>query len=57
MADRTIKIRYSAPSNITFHGCMDTGILESDWAQMTSEEQDWVVLEELCNLLDLSEET
>lgn len=51
----TVKLRYSAPSNITFHGVIDTRIEREDWREMTWREQDDVTAQLLFNLVDIDE--
>lgn len=52
----TVKLHYSAPGNITFHGEIDTGITHEEWAEMSGEERDEVVTEELFALVDIGAE-
>lgn len=52
MTEETIKIRYSAFSNITFKGELDTGIPVTEWIRMSELTKDNVLAEELFNLVD-----
>lgn len=49
----TIKITYSAPSNITFHGEIDTEISREEWAEMSQEDQAEVIDGRIGELLDI----
>lgn len=49
----TIKITYSAPSNITFRGEIDTEISVDEWKGMSAEEQASVVDDCIGELLDV----
>jgi hypothetical protein len=51
--DETIKLTYSAPSNITFHGEIDTGISPQDWAEMSQENQNEVIQEYVNELVNI----
>lgn len=57
MADNdTVKIHYSASSNLSFHGEIDTEIPREKWKKMTDAERDAAVDEEIYNLIDVSVE-
>lgn len=49
----TIKITYSAPSNITFRGEIDTDISREEWAEMSQKEQAEVIDDRIGELLDI----
>jgi hypothetical protein len=49
----TVKIGYSAMSNISFHGVVDTEIPVDEWHEMSAEEQDEVIAEVQNELVDL----
>lgn len=51
--NETIKIRYSAPSNITFHGEIDTKITREEWAETSQKEQAEVIDDYTAGLLDI----
>ena len=49
----TVKLRYSAASNISFHGKYDTGITREDWDEMSWSERDDVITDALYYLVDI----
>lgn len=49
----TIKLRYSASSNITFRGEIDTGISREEWGEMSEEEQAEVIQDVAAELVDI----
>lgn len=49
-----IVISYSSSSNITFHGEIETEITRAEWREMSSEEQDELVKEYTCDLVDIT---
>lgn len=51
--ERTIKLRYGAASNITFHGTIETNITVSEWNEMTNDEQEQVTTNALYELVDI----
>lgn len=52
MAD-TVILHYSASSNISFRGELDTGISKAEWAEMSDEEQNQAIEDEVFNLIDI----
>lgn len=52
----TVLIHYCASSNSHFNGVIDTGITKSDWAEMSEEQRDRAVDDEIYNLIDISVE-
>jgi len=51
--DETVKITYSAPSNITFHGEVDTGMTKEEWAEAGQEGQAEIIDATIADLLDV----
>jgi hypothetical protein len=51
----TVKLKYSASSNISFRGEIDTGIPREEWAEMGDEEKDAIITEQLHALVDIGE--
>ncbi len=51
----TVKFRYSASSNASFYGEIDTNITREKWNTMSEQERVDVLTEELFNLVDISE--
>ncbi len=49
----TVKLRYGAWSNITFHGVIDTEVEREDWEEMTMQEQNDVMSEALFRIVDV----
>lgn len=49
----TVKLRYDAASNISFHGVYDTGIERDEWDEMSGAEQDDVMTDALHYLVDI----
>ncbi len=49
----TIKFGYSASSNISFNGEIDTGITREEWAQMSEKEQDQEMDQAIYGLVDI----
>lgn len=50
-----VKFRYSAASNISFKGTVDSGIDWEDWKEMKGREQEEVEGSVLRNLIDLEQ--
>ena len=55
IAMTTVKLRYSASSNITFHGEIDTQIERQEWEEMSQKEQDEIISDVLFELIDIGE--
>lgn len=53
MSEETIKLRYSALSNITFHGEIDTDIPVSEWKAMSSQDQAEVIEEAIGEIIEI----
>lgn len=51
--EETVKFRYSAASNYSFRGEVDSGVFRSDWDEMTDAEQQQVYTEVIFGLVDL----
>lgn len=49
----TVKFRYSAPSNISFKGQIDSRVEEEDWEEMSNAEREQVESDLLHKLIDL----
>lgn len=49
----TIKFGYSASSNITFRGEIDTGITREEWEAMSKKEQEQELDEAIYGLVDI----
>lgn len=52
----TVRFGYSASSNITFKGIVDSGIEREDWDDMTEDEKNNVFGETLFQLVEIWEE-
>lgn len=48
-----MKFRYAAASNISFKGVVEEDITREEWAEMTWEEQDYVLSEITFNLVEV----
>jgi hypothetical protein len=53
--EETVVLNYSAMSNITFHGEVDTGIPRSEWDEMDMVEQDQEMARILFDLVEIWE--
>lgn len=51
----TVKFRYSASSNISFHGEIDSEIEREDWDAMSEKERQEVFTETVFELVEISE--
>lgn len=52
----TVKLRYDADSNISFHGTYDTGIEREDWDEMSWSEKDDVMTDAVHYLVNIYED-
>lgn len=52
----TVKLRYSAMSNITFHGVIDTRVSWEEWRGMDHRQQGEIMTEALFDLVDIGPE-
>lgn len=48
-----IKFVYAAPSNITFHGKLETDITVSEWNEMSFKEQDQLMTNALHEIVEI----
>lgn len=52
----TVKLNYSAMSNITFHGVIDSGVDWEDWRDMDHQQRYKVCADALFDLVDIDAE-
>lgn len=50
----TVKLRYSSPKNISFHGEMDLNIPVEDWAEMSEAERNRAIDDVIYEIIDVS---
>lgn len=53
MSNKTVRFGYSASSNISFHGEIETGITREDWEAMSEAERDREMDEAIYGLVDI----